>query len=132
MKKIFPLLLLFQSCLGWGDVVNKPQKIDENYFLFKNEAGHYDIAYKDNDVYVLRNPANSGVIAYATNDSFLVMKIRTFTDSVFYYVINKKKDGSLARSFDYEVPVAITDENFQTSWLSTMNLRFKELTIKHS
>jgi hypothetical protein len=126
MKQFLPFLLIFQSCLGWGDMFLNVEKITGNYYLVEDESGSYDICYKSDDGYQGRNQSHSKVTAYAYNDTILVMKVQPYNHEVFYYAINMKKDRDFAEQNEYEIgKVAVKD--YPNSWLAALNLDFKDV-----
>jgi hypothetical protein len=105
----------------------KREQIIDNYYLVENESGSYDIGYRlDGGGYIGRNPPNTRVIAYAYKDSLLVMKVQPYRGEPSYYAINMKRDRDIAKREEYEMgSVAVMD--YQKSWLSRLNLHFKEV-----
>src|SRR5205085_9288794 len=103
MKKFLPLLLIFQSCIGWGDMFAKLKQITGNYYLVESDNGFFNISYKVDGGYIGRNPAYSQVIAYAYIDMVLVMKVKPYQGETFYYAIDMNKDSEVAKQEDYEM-----------------------------
>lgn len=126
MKKYLPLLIVLQSCIGWGDMFAKRENIISNYYLVESDNGTYDISYKIDGSYVGRNPPNSKVIAYAVKDTILAMKVQPYSGDTFFYAINMKKDYEVAKTEEYELG-SIATKDYQSSWLGKMDLHFKDI-----
>lgn len=126
MKKYFLLLFALQSCMGWGDMFAKRERITGNYYLIENEGGMRDISYKVVDGYIARTPSNCKVVAYAVKDTILIMKVQPYRGDIFYFAINMKKDYETAKQEEYELD-SVSLKDIEKSWLGKMNLHFQDV-----
>ena len=83
---------LLSSCLGWGDIFAKHERIVGSYFLSETEAGYYQL-YRDN---IGRSPAWMNIIEYGVLDSLLIYKAQGKDSLVIIGGINMKKDNEIA------------------------------------
>jgi hypothetical protein len=123
MKKILTLIILFQSCLGAGDMLAKREKITGNYYLVEQEDGGYGIAYKIDGSFIYRTPPHSRLKAYAFKDSVLVMKTQDYNSEIYFYVLNMNKDNGYSN--DKEIFVdTIPEVLFTRSWIAQGKYKF--------
>lgn len=134
MRKLSMLLLLFalQSCIGWGDMFARKQKIHGNYYLIEGEDGLEEIAFSLGDgSFIGRGPNNSTTISYAYNDSvFIIKTISQLDSSVSYTVVNWKADnGYLHDSVLYldTIPAHL----YETSCISKQDFQFIDVNKHH-
>ena len=126
LRFLLPLVLIFQSCVGWGDFLNRPKHLIGNYYLLEQENARYGISYKVDGGFRGRNPMHSHVLRYAISDSLLLMQVEYGTDEIEYYVINMQKDGAFAEATAFEV-LNVPDDAFLKSGLAGLNLDFRKV-----
>ena len=126
MKKILIILILFQSCIGAGDMFESRDNINRNYYLIEEESGGYSIGYKLREGYVGRSPSQSKVLAYAIKDSLLIMHFQYYDSTDNYYIINMNNDWDYAKEEEYHV-TTIMSKDFRSSWIGKQNLSLKQV-----
>ena len=123
MRKILPLLLFLQSCIGAGDMFSKREHVKGNYYLAEKEDGGYDIAYKIDGSYVSRNPFNTRVMAYAIKDSLLIIKSQDYKANIVFYVLNMNQDNGYSKNEEVYLDT-IPEGSFKHSWIGEDRYRF--------
>jgi hypothetical protein len=126
MKKILIVLILFQSCIGAGDMFASRDKIIGNYYLIEEESGGFSIGFKLTEGYVGRSPSQSTVVAYAIKDSLLIMHVQYYDSTDNFYIVNMNNDRDYAKEEEYHVETIAT-KDFKSSWIGRQNLSFKHM-----
>ena len=123
MRKIFPLLLVLQSCIGAGDMLASKEQITGNYYLIERDDGAYDICYKVDGSYMGRNASNSKVVAYAIEDSIMVIKSQDYQSDIVFYVLNMNRDNGYSKNEEIYLDT-IPERLFKKSWVDKNGYKF--------
>ncbi len=84
--------LFLTSCLGWGDIFAKRERIIGEYFLSETEDGYYEL-FKGN---IGRSPKWKNIIEYGILDSILIYKAMGIDSISVIGGINMLKDNEVA------------------------------------